>query len=99
MKYIVNVRGTLKGTRQQAQKVHDEIIAKMEGLTKSMGGTSHMTFLSVQNEKEFFSIDGWDNLESIQKLYNDPALGAEFARLFEGQPTITVWAESGFAGY
>ena len=99
MKYIVVVRGTLKGTREQAQKVHDEIIAKMEPMSKSMGNVAHMPHLGLQDSKQFLSIDAWDNLEGIQKLYNDPALGAEFAKLFEGMPEMTIWTESGFSAY
>jgi hypothetical protein len=49
--------------------------------------------------KEFFSIDSWDNLENIQKLYSDPNLAAEFGKLFEGMPDIAIWAESGWLEY
>jgi hypothetical protein len=40
-----------------------------------------------------------DNLEGIQKLYSDPNLAAEFGKLFEGRPEVTVWADSGWAQY
>jgi quinol monooxygenase YgiN len=99
MKYIVVVRGKLKGTPEQAHKLHDEIVAKSEPLSKSMGNVAHMPHLNVQNKNEFLSVDAWDNMEGIQKLYNDPALGAEFAKLFEGMPEISIWADEGWKTY
>ncbi len=96
MRYIVTVRGTLKGDEKQAQKGHDETVAKVSPQGKKMGNTSHQPYLNTQNRKEFLSIDVWDNLESIQKLYGDPNLAAEFGKLFEGQPEVTIWADSGW---
>ncbi len=99
MKYIVTVRGILKGTPEQAKALHNEIVAKSSSLSKSMGNVAHAPYLNVQNGKEFFSIDTWDNLENIQKLYSDPNLAAEFGKLFEGMPDISIWSESGFLNY
>ncbi len=99
MKYIVTVRGMLKGTPEEAKKVHDEIVSKTEALSKSMGNVAHHPHLNVQNGREFFSVDSWDNLENIQKLYSDPNLAAEFGKLFEGMPDIAIWSESGWLNY
>ncbi len=99
MKYIVTVRGKLKGTPEQAHKLHDEIVSKSSPISKSMGNVSHNPHLSVQNPNEFFSVDVWDNLENIQKLYTDPNLAAEFGKLFEGMPDIAIWSESGWYKY
>jgi quinol monooxygenase YgiN len=96
MKYIVTVRGNLKGSPEQAQQAHDEIVAKVSPMGKSMGNTSHQAYLNVENGNEFFAIDFWDNLEGIQKLYSDPNLATEFAKMFDGQPQVTVWGDSGW---
>jgi quinol monooxygenase YgiN len=96
MRYIVAVRGTLKGSAEQAGKAHDEIVSKVSPMGKSLGNTSHQPYLNVQNGKEFFAIDFWDNMEGIQKLYSNPDLAAEFAKMFEGQPEVTIWADSGW---
>ncbi len=96
MKYIVTVRGNLKGSVEQAHKAHDEIVARISPMGKSMGNTSHQTYLNVQNGNEFIAIDTWNNLESIQQLYSDPNLATEFAKMFTGQPVVTVWSESGW---
>lgn len=59
-----------------------------------MGNTSHQTYLNVENINIFFAVDVWDNLESIQQLYSDPNLATEFAKMFEGQPQVTIWADA-----
>jgi hypothetical protein len=99
MKYIVTVRGMLKGTPEEAKQLHNEIIAKTSSLSKSMGNVAHQPHLNVQNSKEFFSIDSWDNLENLQKLYSDPTLAVEFGKMFETMPDIAIWSEAGWMEY
>ncbi len=99
MKYIVTVRGILKGSPDQAKNLHNEIVAKSSTLSKPMGNTGHHPYLSIQNGKEFLSIDEWNNLENLQKLYSDPSLAAEFGKLFEGMPDITIWSDQGWLDY
>jgi quinol monooxygenase YgiN len=96
MKYIVTVRGKLNSASSQVQSVHDDIVSRVSPMGRSMGNTSHQAYLNVQDDREFFAIDVWDNLESIQKLYSDPNLATEFARMFDGQPEVTIWADSGW---
>jgi len=96
MKYIVTVRGMLKGDPTQIQAVHDDIVARISPMGKTMGNTSHQAYLNAQNNGEFFAIDVWDNLESIQKLYSDPNLATEFGKMFESLPEVTIWADSGW---
>ncbi len=99
MKYIVTVRGMLKGTPEEAKALHDGIITQTSPMSKAMGNVGHHPHLNIQNGKEFFSVDEWDNLENLQKLYSDPALAAEFGKLFEGMPDIAVWSEAGWLDY
>jgi hypothetical protein len=96
MKYVVVVRGKLLGSAAEAGQAHDEIVAKVSPLGKSMGNTSHQAYLNVQNGEDFLAIDIWDNLEGIQKLYSDPNLASEFAKMFAGQPEVTIWSDSGW---
>ncbi len=96
MKYIVTVRGTLKRDASQIQAVHDDIVKRISPQGRAMGNTAHQTFLNVENGGEFFAVDVWDNLEGIQKLYSDPNLAVEFARMFASQPEVTVWSNSGW---
>jgi len=99
MNYIVVVRGKLKGSPEQARQLHDQIVAMSSPISKSMGNIAHNPHLNLQNKAEFLSVDVWDNLENLQKLYSDPNLAAEFGKLFDGMPDITVWAESGWTKY
>ena len=99
MKYIVTVRGKLKGDPSQIQAVHDDIVARLSPVGRPMGNTSHQTYLNGQDNHEFLAVDGWDNMEGIQKLYSDPNLATEFGKMFEGQPLVTIWAESGWSGF
>jgi hypothetical protein len=43
-------------------------------------GTSHQTYLNVENSNEFFAIDVWDNLK-LSRSCSDPNLAAEFAKM------------------
>ncbi len=99
MKYVVTVRGNLKGDRAQAEAVHNATIAQVSPQAKEMGSTGHQTFLNPENEKDFLAIDFWNNMEGIQKLYSDPNLAEEFGKLFESEPEVVVWANSGWEGY
>lgn len=96
MRYIVTVRGNLKGSLEQAQQAHDDIVSRVSQIGRLMGNTSHQTYLHLEKPNEFFAVDVWDNLEAIQKLYSDPNLASEFARMFEGQPQVTVWSDAGW---
>ena len=96
MRYIVTVRGKLKGSAEQARQAHDEIVGKVSPMGKSMGNTSHQTYLNVQNGNEFFAIDVWDNMEGIQKLYSDPNLANEFGKMFAEQPEVAIWGDAGW---
>jgi len=90
----------LKSADEKAsQAAHDATVQKVSPLSKSMGSTGHQAYLNSQNRREFLAIDFWDNMEGIQKLYSDPNLAAEFATLFEGQPEVSIWADSGWFQY
>lgn len=99
MKYIVVVRGRLKGSMAEAQKVHDATVGKVSPQSRQMGSTGHQAYLNTADGKDFLAIDFWDNLEAIQKLYSDPALAAEFGKLFDGQPEVTIWGSAGWMEY
>jgi len=99
MRYVVVVRGRLKGSKAEAQAVHDATVGKISPQSRQMGSTGHQAYLNTADEKGFLAIDFWDNIEAIQNLYSDPALAAEFGKLFEGQPEVTIWGDAGWMGY
>jgi quinol monooxygenase YgiN len=99
MNYVVVVRGRLKARKAEAQKVHDATVGKVSPQSRQMGSTGHRAYLHMADEKSFLAIDTWDNIEAIQKLYSDPALAEEFGKLFDGQPEVTIWADTGWMSY
>lgn len=99
MQFVVTVRGRLKGTVQQAQEVHDATVAKISPQGRQMGSTGHQAYLNPQDERDFLAIDFWNNMEAIQQLYSDPALAQEFGKLFDGEPEVVVWSNSGWMSY
>ena len=100
MKYITVVRGKLKAAdEKQSQMVHNATIDKLSPMSKPMGGIGHRAYLGQQNHQEFLAVDTWDNLEGLQKLYSDPNLAAEFGKLFDGLPEVTIWAETDWSGW
>ena len=100
MKYITVVRGRLKSADEKAaQMAHDATVDKLSPMGRPIGATGHQAFLNPQNHQEFLAVDTWDNLEGLQKFMSDPSVGAEFAKLFDGQPDVTVWGESGWRSF
>ena len=101
MKYIVTVRGILKDIgEKQAQMAHDATVDRLSPIGKSLGSIGHQAYLNPQNRREFLAVDTWTSMEGLQKFLNDPVNpGAAIAQLFDGQPEITVWAESDWRSF
>jgi quinol monooxygenase YgiN len=98
MKYITVVRGKLKSPKD-AQAAHDATVAKLSAMTRPMGAVGHQPYLNPQNPAEFLAVDTWTNLEGLQKFMSDPNVAAEFGKLFDGMPDVTIWQESGWASF
>ena len=64
-----------------------------------MGAIGHQAYLNPQDHRQFQVIDTWDNIEGLQKFLNDPNVAAEFGRLFEGTPEVTVWGDFGWKSF
>ncbi|HEV8339405.1 MAG TPA: hypothetical protein VGR25_07080 [bacterium] len=101
MRVIVTVRGTMKAKdEQEAQKAHDTTFNRLSPIGRSLGSVGHAAYLNPQNRRQFLAVDSWPNLESLQAFMSHPANpGAAIAGLFEGQPDIAVWVETGWAGF
>ena len=100
MKYVAVVRGQLKSASQQeAQGIHDAILEQLPALGRPLGATGHHPYLNPQNPKEFLAIDTWTSLEGLQTFMSDPKVGEAFSNLFEGNPDVTIWSESGWSSF
>jgi len=98
---VVTVRGILKAANQdEAQRGHDETVARLSKIGQSLGSTGHQAFLNPENPREFLAMDTWTNMEGLQQFMSDPANpGAAIADLFEGEPDINIWVDSGWSGF
>ena len=99
MNYITVVRGKLKGSPKDAQKMHDATVDQLSAMTRPMGAIGHRPHLNPKDPTEFLAIDTWNNLEGLQKFMGDPKVAEAFGALFEGMPDISVWAESDWASF
>ena len=101
MRVITNVRGTMKETDpEKAKAVHNEIVGRLRPVGEALGSISHQTYLNPQNPREFFAVDTWLDMESLQKFMADPAdPPSAIGSMFEGQPDISIWVESGYDDY
>lgn len=100
MEYITIVRARLKGADPSAaRKAHDATVEKLSALTRPLGATSHRAYVNPQQPMEFLAIDRWNNLDGLQKFMSDPKAAEAFGALFEGQPDISIWSESGWASF
>ena len=100
MKYIAVVRGQLKAaTQAELQRVHDAILEQLPTIGRPLGAIGHQAYLDLQDPTAFLAIDTWTSLEGLQKFMSDPKVAAAFGDLFEGQPDVRVWSESGWSSF
>jgi hypothetical protein len=101
MRVITSVRGIMKeADPDQARQLHNSIFGRLRAVGEELGSIGHQTFLNPQNPREFFAVDTWPDMESLQKFMGHPANPvAAIGGMFEGQPEVVVWVESGYDGY
>lgn len=91
------VRAKLKGNDPKAsQKIHDGVVGATQAMAQAAGNISHKVYLNTQNPRELLGIDIWNSAEAFQKFASDPKIQEFFGQLFEGQPEVTVWVDSGW---
>jgi len=96
MAVTITIRARLKGDPASMQKVHDEVTGATREMAQQAGDISHAVFLDPLDQREFLGIDVWQTAEQAQAFSGDPRIQQFFTQLFEGQPKIEVWADSGW---
>jgi quinol monooxygenase YgiN len=93
--YFVVVRGRLKdvGTAM-SQAMHDEVASAGEAPAIAAGDVAHLPYLGKEDPREFLAVDIWSSADNLEAFYSDPAFQMAFAALFEGPPTIGVYAST-----
>lgn len=100
MRLIAITQGTLKAaTQTESQVVHDAILEQLPTLGRPLGAIGHQAYLDPQDPKAFLAIDTWTNLGGLQQFMSDPKVAAAFGDLFEGQPNVRVWSQSGWSSF
>jgi quinol monooxygenase YgiN len=92
----VVIRARLKGDRMSAQQLHDQVTAATREQALAAGDISHRVFLDPTDPTAFLGIDEWGSADAVAAFAGSPQIREFFARLFDGQPEVTVWVPSGW---
>lgn len=96
MAVTITVRARLKGDQRSIQKIHDEVTGATMEMARQAGDLTHVVYLNPMDPKDFLGIDTWQSPEQAQAFARSPQIQEFFGKMFEGQPEITVWVDSGW---
>jgi quinol monooxygenase YgiN len=96
MAVTITIRARLKSDPASIQKIHDEVTGATKEMARQAGDISHIVYLNPEDPREFLGIDTWQSAEQAQAFAASRQIQEFFGRMFEGQPEVTVWAESGW---
>jgi quinol monooxygenase YgiN len=96
MAITVVVSAKLRGDAKAMKKLHDEVTTATKEMAKAAGDLSHVTYLDPTDPKAFLGIDVWKSVEEFQAFAGNPKIQEFFGQMFEGQPEVKVWTESGW---
>jgi quinol monooxygenase YgiN len=96
MAVTITIRARLKGDQAAMQKVHDQVTGATKEMARQAGDISHQVFLNPMDPRDFLGIDVWQTPEQAQAFGGSPQIQEFFAQLFEGQPEVTAWVDSGW---
>lgn len=93
--WFVVVRGTLADDPDAIQPMHDMLAAGGQEASMAAGDVAHVVWLGAEdNPNEFFAVDVWNDDTNIEGFYGNPDFGKAFGALFDGQPTVVVYAST-----
>lgn len=96
MAVTITIRARLKAEPSSIQKIHDEVTSATKDMARQAGDLTHVVYLNPQDRREFLGIDTWQSAEQAQAFAGSPQIQEFFARMFDGEPEVVVWAESGW---
>ena len=96
MAVTITTRARLKGDPQSIQKIHDEVTSATREMALQAGDISHIVYLEAQDRRQFLGIDTWQSAEQAQAFAGSPQIQEFFGRMFEGEPEVRIWIESGW---
>ena len=96
MAVTISIRARLKSDPESIRKIHDEVTGATKEMARQAGDLTHVVYLNPQDRREFLGIDTWQSAEQAQAFSANPQIQEFFGKMFEGQPEVKVWAESGW---
>lgn len=93
-RFFVVVRGTLAQDPQDAGPAHDAVASAGEAQAREAGDVAHVTFLGVEDDRQFLGIDVWTSSDNIEAFYGNPDFQAAFLTLFAAPPTVEVYGST-----
>ncbi|HET7466863.1 MAG TPA: antibiotic biosynthesis monooxygenase [Candidatus Dormibacteraeota bacterium] len=96
MAVTITVRAKLKGDQKSIQKIHDEVTGATKEMAREAGDLTHVVYLNPMDPRDFLGIDTWQSAEQAQAFAGSPQIQEFFGKMFEGQPEVTVWVDSGW---
>ena len=96
MAVTITIRARLKGEDSAIQKIHDEVTGATKEMARQAGDISHVVYLNALDPRDFLGIDVWQSAEQAQAFAGSPQIQEFFGRMFDGQPEVKVWVDSGW---
>jgi quinol monooxygenase YgiN len=96
MAVTITIRARLKGSQESIQRIHDEVTGATKEMARQAGDLTHIVYLNPQDPRDFLGIDTWQSAEKAMAFAGSPQIQDFFSKMFEGQPEVTIWEESGW---
>ena len=96
MAVTITIRARLKSDPKSIQKIHDEVTGATKEMARQAGDLSHAVYLNAQDPRDFLGIDTWQSAEQAQAFAGSPQIVEFFGRMFEGEPEVKIWRDSGW---
>ena len=96
MAVTITVRARLKGSPESIQKIHDQVTGATKDMARQAGDLTHVVYLNAQDPRDFLGIDTWQSAEQAQSFASSPQIQEFFGQMFEGEPEVKAWTDSGW---
>jgi quinol monooxygenase YgiN len=96
MAVTITVRARLKESPEVIQKIHDQVTSATKEMAQQAGDLTHVVYLNPQDRRDFLGIDTWQSAEQAQAFAGSPQIQEFFGQMFEGEPEVKVWVDSGW---
>lgn len=93
--FFIMVRGRLASADGvEAQAMHDAVAAGGEADALAAGDVAHVVFLGLEDSREYLAFDIWTGSSNIESFYSNQAFQEGITALFDGPPTVGVYAST-----